>query len=375
MKNLRLLGLALLAVFAFTACDEEDTGKENEENEETYEIPSTYDFENVSYTGQTQRLDMMEELTAYMKTANDGTVLEAQTMLDMYANENNAFSKAELNEADSKELENKTVESDIIKFQDFIREFAAATVEADGQPGTPPAAGETQGTPGYVKSNDGSKQYFFDAKGFEHIQLIEKGLMGSCFYFQGVSIYLASGKMDVDNETIEDGKGTAMEHHWDEAFGYFGVPNDFPANTDGIRFWGKYANGRDDLLGSNEAIMNAFIKGRAAISNKDLDTRDEQIEIIRNEWEKVSAGTAVHYLNEAIAGFADDAIRNHTLSEAWAFIHALKYNPNKKLSNAEVDEVLAELGENFYTISTDNINTAKATLVEAYGFEDIQDQL
>lgn len=372
MKNLRLLGLALLAVFAFTACDDENTAGENEE---TYEIPSIYDFENVSYTGQTQRLDMMEELTAYMKTANEGVVLDAQVMLDMYANENNPFENAELNEADSKELENKTVESDISKFHDFIREFAAATVEADGQPGTPPAAGETQGTPGYVKSNDGSKQYFFDENGKEHIQLIEKGLMGSCFYFQGLSIYLASDKMDVDNETIEDGKGTAMEHHWDEAFGYLGVPNDFPTNTDGARFWGKYSNGRDALLGTNEAIMNAFIKGRAAISNKDLETRDEQIEIIRTEWEKVSAGTAVHYLNEAIAGFADDAIRNHTLSEAWAFIHALKYNPNKKLSNAEVEEVLAELGENFYTISTDNINAAKATLVEAYGFEDIQDQL
>ncbi|WMN12325.1 DUF4856 domain-containing protein [Marivirga salinae] len=365
MKNLRLLGLALLAVFAFTACEDENTA---EEKEETYEIPLTYDFENVSYTGQTQRLDMMEELTAYMKTANNGAVLDAQVMLDMYANENNPFENAELNAADSKELENKTVESEINFYQGFIRDFAAATVEANGGEGS-------DGTAGVVTSNDGSKQYFFDINGFEHIQIIEKGLMGSCFYFQGVSIYLASGKMDVDNETIEDGKGTAMEHHWDEAFGYFGVPNDFPTTTDGARFWGKYANGRDALLGSNEAIMNAFIKGRAAISNKDLDTRDEQITIIRDEWEKVSAGTAVHYLNEAIAGFADDAIRNHTLSEAWAFINALRYNPNKKLSNAEVGEVLDELGDNFYTISTDNINAAKATLVEAYGFEDIQDQL
>lgn len=364
MKNLRLLGLALLAVFAFTACDEKNTGKENEE---TYEIPSTYDFENVSYSGQTQRLDMMEELTAYMKTANDGAVLDAQTMLDMYANENSAFEKTELNES-SKQLENKTVESDITKFQGFIRDFAAATAEANGGVGS-------NGTAGVVTSNDGAKQYFFDAKGFEHIQLIEKGLMGSCFYFQGISIYLASDKMDVDNETIEEGKGTAMEHHWDEAFGYLGVPTDFPTTTDGARFWGKYSNGRDALLGTNEAIMNAFIKGRAAISNKDLDTRDEQIEIIRNEWEKVAAGTAVHYLNEANTNFADDAKRNHTLSEAWAFIHALKYNPNQKLSNAEVDAILAELGDNFYEITTDNINAAKAALVSAYGFEDIQDEL
>ncbi len=365
MKKMKFLGLAFLATFAFTACDDDTTAENENEN---YEIPATYNFENVSYSGQTQRLDMLAELTAYMKTANSGAVLEAQTMLDMYANENNAFSDATLNEADTKELENKTVEADQQMFKDFMNEFAVATAEANGGEGS-------NGTPGVVTSNDGNKAYFFDANGREHIQLIEKGLMGSVLYFQTASIYLGSGKMDVDNEEIAEGKGTAMEHHWDEAFGYFGVPLDFPANTDGMRFWGKYANGRNELLGSSEAIMNAFIKGRAAISNKDLATRDEQIEIIRAEWEKVAAGTAVHYLNEANSNFADDALRNHTLSEAWAFIHALKYNPSKKLTNADVDAILATLGENFYEITSENIQAAKASLVEAYSFEKIQDQL
>ena len=184
MKNIRLLGLALLAVFAFTSCDEENTGGENDGN---YEIPSTYDFENVSYTGQIQRLDMLDELTVYMKTANDGAVLDAQTMLDMYANENSAFDNAELNAADSKELENKTVEGDIDLFKTFMNDFAQATIESNGAVGS-------NGTPGVVTSNDGANKYFFDANGVEHIQYIEKGLMGSCFYFQGVSIYLASGK-------------------------------------------------------------------------------------------------------------------------------------------------------------------------------------
>ena len=366
MKNLKSLGLTLLAAFSFIAC-EDDKAAENGQ-ELGYEVPETYDFENVSYTGQTQRLDMLDELTVYMKTANNGAVLDAQKMLDMYANDNSPFDNAELNAADTKELQNKTVEGDIVMFQDFIRDFAAATVESNGGVGS-------NGTPGVVTSNNGANKYFFDANGVEHIQYIEKGLMGSCFYFQGVSIYLASGKMDVDNENIEAGIGTEMEHHWDEAFGYLGVPPDFPSNTDGLRFWGKYINGRDALLGSNEVIMNAFITGRAAISNKDLETRDEQIEIIRNEWEKVSAATAIHYLNRANSSFADDAIRNHVLSEAWAFIHTLKYNPTKKLTNAEIDAILEDLGNNFYLITTDDINAVKATLVSTYGFEDVQNQL
>ena len=363
MNRLRVVFIALSAVFAFSACDDDNTAEENAKN---YEIPATYDFENVSYTGQTQRLDMLEELTAYMKTANSGAVLDAQVMLDMYANENSPFDNSDLNQA-SKQLQNKTIDADIEMFQKYIRDFAAATEAATGE--------GSNGTPGVVTSNDGSKQYFFDANGLEHIQYIEKGLMGSCFYFQGVSIYLASGKMEVDNEAIEEGKGTAMEHHWDEAFGYFGVPTDFPANTEGIRFWGKYANGRDALLGSNQVLMDAFIAGRAAISNKDLEARDEQIDIIRNEWEKVSAATAVHYLNKANASFADDAIRNHVVSEAWAFIHALKYNPNKKVTNAEVTAMLSDLGENFYNITPENINAVKAKLVSTYGFEAIQNDL
>lgn len=365
MRKLKLLSFAFLATFAFTACNDDETVN----TDENYEVPATYNFENVSYEGQTQRLDMLTELTAYMKQANNGEVLEAQAMLNMYANENDAFADASLNAADSKELENKTVEADQQLFKDFINNFAAATETANSGVGS-------NGVAGVVTSpNDESKKYFFDADGIEHIQYIEKGLMGSVLYFQSNSIYLASGKMDVDNETVEEGKGTAMEHHWDEAFGYFGVPNDFPANKDGIRFWGKYSDGRDELLGSNEAIMNAFIKGRAAISNKDYASRDEQIEIIRNEWEKVSAGTAIHYLNDANDNFADDAVRNHTLSEAWAFIHALKYNPSKKLGNTEIEEVLTLLGDNFYEITQDNIAAAKAILVEAYGFDAIQNQL
>lgn len=366
MRKLKLISFAFLATFAFTACNDDETIDSTEDN---YEIPATYDFENVSYEGQTQRLAMLTELTAYMKKANNGEVLDAQKMLDMYTNQNNAFSDASLNEASTKELENKTVAADQQLFKDFINEFAAATETSNGGEGS-------IGVAGVVTSvNDESKKYFFDEKGIEHIQLIEKGLMGSLIYFQGVSIYLGADKMNVDNESVEEGIGTEMEHNWDEAFGYFGVPTDFPTNKSGLLFWGKYTDGRDELMGSNEIIMNAFIKGRAAISNKDLETRDEQIEIIRTEWERVSASTAVYYLNSANSNFADDAVRNHTLSEAWAFIRALKYNPNKKLSNAEVDAILSDLGENFYEITQDDIAAAKAALVEAYGFEDIQNQL
>ena len=58
--------------------------------------------------------------------------------------------------------------------------------------------------------------------------------------------------------TVEEGKGTDMQHHWDEAFGYFGVPTDFPTNTEGLVGLGKYCNKVDAQLGCNKIIMDAF---------------------------------------------------------------------------------------------------------------------
>ena len=60
----------------------------------TVEDPGTYVFldsdgnNTVSYTGQRQRLNMLSEMTTYMKSANTpGTAIEASVLLAMYAND------------------------------------------------------------------------------------------------------------------------------------------------------------------------------------------------------------------------------------------------------------------------------------------------
>jgi hypothetical protein len=173
-----------------------------------------------------------------------------------------------------------------------------------------------------------------------------------------------------------------MEHHWDEAFGYLGVPIDFPTNTDGLAFWGKYVNGRNALLETNTGIMDNFLKGRAAISNDDLESRDAAIIEVQKYWELSSAGTAIHYLNSALANFNDDAIRNHALSEAVAFVYALQFNENKKVTNANVSEILTKIGGdsnfadmNFYTITETDLNAAKDLLSTYYNLESVKDSL
>ncbi len=338
----------------------------NEDTEPTYEFPKTYNFQNVNYSGQTTRLNMLEAMTTYMKTGNQGAVLDAQQLKNMYANQNNAFADDALNSA-SKDLKSKTFAPDQPMFEGFMEGIALASQSA-GQAGS-------NGIAGIVTSKDGAKSYLLTANGYEYTQMIEKGLMGAVFYYQATDHYLGDEEIGpaVDNTEIVEGEGTAMQHHWDEAFGYLGVPTDFPANTD-ARSWGKYCNDRDALLKTNQ-IMDAFIRGRAAIVANDMETKNAQIPVIRATWEKVAAGTAIHYINSALNDFSDDALRNHALSEAWAFVQSLKYNPERTITLEQIAAIHQLLGDNFYEVSSDDLTSARDQLASWYAIENLKNNL
>lgn len=366
----KLLTLIICTAILWAGCSKDD----NEDN--GYDIPATYTFTDdsgnstVDFSGQTARMDQLSEMVTYMKTANTvGVTLDAQVLKDMYANTNDNGGGNFSFTAAGKQLKSKTFELDQTMFETWMDSIALAS--------TATGAGSA-GVAGVVESNDGSKAYLFSANGIEYTQLIEKGLMGAVFYYQATTVYLGDDKMNVDNTTAVDAANgkyyTTMEHHWDEAFGYFTDAVDFPTNgTD--RFWGKYSNSRDAVLGCNEAIFDAFVEGRAAISNDDLDKRSEIIATIRTEWERVVAATAVAYLKDAKSNFADDALRNHELSEAIAFVLSLKYNTQKSISNTQIDNVLNILGDNLYQITVADIDSAKDELVTIFELQDIEGQL
>ncbi len=368
MKSTMLFGL-LLGGLLLNGCKEDNND---------YTVPTTYDFENVDYSGQTTRIAMLEELGNYAKSASvvNATALDADVMKNMFSNSNNPFADANLNSAD-KQLKSKTVASETAIFEEVMDSLAAASAFSSN---TSPSNGQA----GVVQSNDGTKSYLVNANGMELAQIIEKGLMGACFYYQATAVYLGAGKMDVDNENVVPGEGTAMEHHWDEAFGYLGVPVDFPINTTNLKFWGKYTNGRNSTLGNAATLMNALIAGRAAISAKDLGTRDVKITEVRRQWELVCAATAIHYLNTANADFStDEAVKLHALSEAYAFIYSLKWGGDATISATDIDAILNTLAgstdplqANLHNTSTTNIADAKAALVNAFsGLDPIKDDL
>ncbi len=365
-----IFGLTI-AIFITTACEKDKQAiiPEPEPIAAGYTIPASYTFQNVNFSGQTTRLDMLAELKTLMNTGNTkATLISAQKLKEMYANLAAPFANAALNTS-GKSIKSKVFSLDQAIFETYIDSLAKASKST---------VSGSNGVAGVVASPlDPNKKYLCDEKGIEWTQVIEKGLMGALIYYQATAVYLDDAKIGnmVDNTTIISGEGTAMEHGWDESFGYLGVPIEAPLSITGIRFWGKYTNDRNTLLNTYNNLCNAYIKGRAAISAKDYTTRDAQATIIRDTWEKVVAATIISYVNTTKANFANDAIRNHNCSEIKGFLMNFKYNPSKKITTAQIIQLENYLGGNFYTISTNDLDLIKNTLSTIYSFDAVKNNL
>lgn len=356
-------GIILASLF-FMSCDKDD-------KKETYldNLPTTYNFTNVSYQGQQDRLSMLSEMVNYMKSGT-GSELDLTKLNNMFVNENNEFSQAY-----TKQLKSKTFPA----AQDVFGNMLSEVVRINGSRGQ----AAQQGQAGVATSTtNATKKYLVNENGVEYAQLFAKGMMGALLYYQGTAVYLGSDRMNVDNETVTEGKGTKMQHHWDEAFGYLGVAKDFPANTDGSSFWGGYSTKRANaILGTDKKLMDAFILGRAAIGAKDLEKRDEAIATIREQWELVAVSAALHYLN-AVAEIDDnDAVKIHELSEALGFIYSLQFNPSKKISQAKMESFLTELvgstdftEMNGYNTTKEKLISVRDQLADIYKLADKKDQ-
>jgi hypothetical protein len=332
-------------------------------------VPTTYNFTNVNYSGQTMRMSMLSEMSMLMKTANtSGVTVDATVLKNMFRNTGNPFADASLNTS-GKKLINKCFYLDTTFYLSYMDSLQSASSSS--------VAGSNGVAGVVVSSSDNTKKYLFNERGLEITQILEKGIMGGVFYYQALGYYLTDDQIgaSVDNSTVVAGEGTAMEHHWDEAFGYLGVPIDFPTNMNGIVYWGKYSNTVNPILNTNQTLMNAFLLGRHSISNGDMGTKFSQRDIIRTTWEKVCAGSVIHYYNEALANFTDDALRNHTLSEALAFLRCLKYSPVKIITNQQISDIEAMIGSNFYNVTINGINNAKDALSNIYNLDSVKDDL
>lgn len=363
-----LFGLPVVLLMASCKKDKKDElSPEPTPTGPTYNVPTTYNFASVDYSSSTTRLAMLAEMTGYIKTTHTSTqsvqpTLNAQKLKDMYANAASQFTNAALNTSGI-QLKNMTsVTYNLPSLLEASYDDAATTSSFAAL--TPTTQSASSGVAGKLISP--SRAILVDANGLEYKEQTEKGLMGGVLYYQATTIL--TNIASYDNTTLVNGV-TAQEKAWDEAFGYFGVPVDFPTNLTGLKNWGSYCNAVNSAIGSNATIMDAWLKGRAAISNKDASGRDAAAQTVLKTWEKVVAAKCIAYLKGAKTNFSQDADRHHNLSEGIGFINAFNYNPSKTITAAQISQLQGYFGTNLYNVTTTNLDNAIALLASTFSLD------
>ncbi len=255
---------------------------------------------------------------------------------------------------------------------------------------------------------------FVTTSGVDVQQLSNKFLLMAVAYSQGTGDYLSDdlgdGKgINASNEQKEGKNYSSLEHAWDEGFGYFGAARDYDEYSDaeicahssvdgeprGEGYYDTDGDGLIDLrseinfaaavnaakrdLGSVDlaptdyttAIFDAFVAGRRLISLQPegyLTDLAAQRDIVVNNWEKVYAATAVHYINDTLQdmndfGTEDYSFRNHAKhwSELKGFVMGLQFNPNALISIEQVEMI-----SNTYLGDAPVLSTAEQSEIDAY---------
>ena len=325
--NNSLLFLSSLMIFVFVGCSSDD---DNDDDGQTLiDTPTSYSFasrfnegeSSVSYSGQVVRNLLINDIKIQMST--DAGSGNPATLVSMMANDN--ADQAILSSAGSM----TTVQT---KYHDISTSHLndrLTAVESYTIPGYDANAGTL--VSGWVQELAASGKT--RATGLRLDQITQKTLWGAVSYWQGTSKYMS--KIPTDDNTVASGDGaayTAMEHHWDESFGYFGAALDYntgytddsrkngpnvDSNGDGsIDFKSEYNVGwaitaaKRDLcsacdtdLDFTKTIFDAYLEGRTLITNQaDLADILVQRDIVMNTWEKVVAAVSIHYVNDV----ADD---------------------------------------------------------------------
>ena len=424
LKN-SLMFLSSLMLFVIVGCSSDDDN--DDDGASLIDTPTEYSFESrfnsgessVSYSGQVVRNLLINDIKTQMG-ADAGSGNPA-TLVSMMANDN--ANQAILSSAgDMSTVQTKYHDISTSHLNDRL-----TAVDSYIIPGY--NANATALVNGWVQESvaNGKTRLTGDNAGIRLDQITQKTLWGAVSYWQATSKYMSKIPTDDNSMASGDDNYTAMEHHWDESFGYFGAALDYntgytddsdrksgpynDSNSDGsIDFKSEYNAGwavtaakRDvcDACDVNydftKTIFDAYLEGRTLITNQaDLTEILVQRDIVMNTWEKVVAAVSIHYVNDVAADIAalieagDATIapgseatadyENHW-GEMRGYANGLLYNDFKVITDANLDRILAVMGTAPVYPSNGNfdamlayhnqlIGEVRAIFKASYGFSD-----
>ena len=408
-------------MFIYTGC-EDDHDHDDDDKVVKITEPATYTFNSrfadgvssVSYSGQVVRNLLINDIKTQMGT--DAGTKNPATLVSMMANDN--ADRAILSASGMTTVQTKYHDISTSHLNDRLTAVASYTI-----PGYDANAGALVN--GWVQETVANGKT--RATGIRLDQMTQKTLWGAISYWQATSKYMSKIPGDDNTVAVEGKSYTAMEHHWDESFGYFGAALDyntgytddndrksspyFDSNSDGkIDFkteynvgWAVTAAKRDLCTGCDagldftKTIFDAYIKGRTMIVNQEpLAQILEQRDLIMATWEKVVAAVTIHYINDVIddidaiiaagdatvtpASSATADYENHW-GEMRGYANGLLYNDFKKIATDNLNRLYVVMGTvpvyptggSFAAMQTYQgqlKGEAKAILKASYGFSD-----
>jgi hypothetical protein len=187
--------------------------------------------------------------------------------------------------------------------------------------------------------------YLFDEKGFEPEQMIEKGLFGAALANEAM-------KLITSNPTLEN---------VDKALYLIGATPHFKSSSNTTlhgasadKYLAVYVARRDknDGNGFYSQMKYNFIKLQAAIkggSQYNAD-RDASIATLKLLFEQANFATVINYCHTSIANLslttltdAQKAATLHAIAECHGFAYGWKTLNDKRISDTQIDEILALL--------------------------------
>ena len=379
--------LAILVAGLITGCGDDPV----EPNNTVITVPTAYTFESrfdegessVSYNGQIVRNLLIRDIqTAIKNLAQPGAgAITVDQLLAIYEHDDadnmqsltttGSFPPlvSQYNQISTGKNLNGKISSQVLPNYDktadqLIREWLQIIATNSQDP-------DRRGTPMVYTSDEG----------VDLSQMVNKLLLGSVAYYQGTGVYLNNILEDNNSDRDGDAAYTKMEHHWDEAFGYFGAARDygrysdedlagsidqyvFDSNGDGkIDFSSEFnyafargASKRDKGRSTDftSTIFDAFLKGRAIIAGQGSESDVvEQRKIILETWERVIAATIIHYINDVVEDMGEltdesSPENSEDMNKHWAemrgYALALYYNPDRKITDENMEILQGYLG-------------------------------
>ncbi|UAY51513.1 DUF4856 domain-containing protein [Ferruginibacter albus] len=363
-----ILQLACIAsIFVFASCSKD------ENTTPTYTVPTTYTFDNVDSLPAKTTLSMFTEMENLINTGNTAnTVVSSAKLGGMYANTGSYFTDTIFN--------GTTINLNTSGVSLYGQTSSNAQAIVAGILDSVAVASQSTSAASSGIAGVSSKKTLLTANGVYLRQYFTKTLMGAVIGHLTCDVYLG----DSLNSNISM---AAKAHAWDQAFFLWCVPSNFPANRAKVKYWGSYTSQIDSgiakpvasLTGinANPTLMNAFLKGRAALANNDLVTAKAQAAIIIAKFEIMEAAATLHEINEAKGNIINGAATVcGNLSESFGFITALKLNTHRTIaSDAQINSIIALYPSNFWNATQQDLDNIINAISAIYGWDAVKGNL